>query len=267
MVLPEFVDDRHAVGHPGPPARDRVLDAVEELEPGRGLARREIGVLAQRQAGVRGRVRLDDRLDGEHAAEVRTADRPDPARQFAHELVGCGCPTQTPDPHRAERCEPRFEYGAVVEHCSAVECGQLGHRGRGPRHASTDRRGREVAALGDRPQPTGVGARRHATSPRQFERAVARDLDGDQGGCVGELARFDGALAGRRFESDGLFVQPQRMADEVQSVVPRQLDCSRRRCGGAERPPLVVCEIRRQDHRRGPYLCARLRADRRSTER
>ncbi len=102
MVPPDLGDDRHPVRHPGQAASNRVLDAVEELEPGRRLTRRQVGVLAERHAGVRRRVGIDDRFDREDATEVRASDRSDPTGEFAHEFIGGRRAPQPTDPDRAQ---------------------------------------------------------------------------------------------------------------------------------------------------------------------
>ena len=123
-----------------------------------------------------------------------------------------------------------------------------------------DARGK-MLPFGDRPQPARVRLRTGPTLPRQFERAVGCNVSNDHLWRMGQIARFDRTLPGQRFDPCGLFVQPQGMARESQAVRPPKLDRVVPPRDRAERPPVVLREVRRQDHRRAHYCGTGFRVD------
>jgi DNA-binding IclR family transcriptional regulator len=236
VIFAKGVHDCGTVRHCRISTLDVVLDAMEKLEPGRGLAGRKIGMRTKPEVGVCGAVGVGDschrdvRLHIPDGSEVGVSNCADPRCQFEIEIRIDRAPTEPSDPSAQEIFEPTPKNVVIVEDTGAVARRRFGHRARRPSCGSRKPTVGTMIAVSHVFQPAGVIPGLVAVGcPPDHKRTIVGQRGLGDRDVSAQQRRIEEAFAGCEVYSspattaaDSVLSEPGVEGDELRPVRPAQ---------------------------------------------
>ena len=183
---------------------------------------------------------------GEGDAEVRVAQRPDPAPDLADDRLIDGKTFESGDPEAAQEAQPLGHGGFVaIEHRRTWSCRELRQIGRSPVFARRDRGPRRFVPVGNMAQPTAVELATRRFVPLH-DKVPAADSRSPEHGGIRQPCWIEFALPSALVDpliGHAVLPQPERVGAKLRTIGPADHYEALLDRRGVDRPRRIGVEV------------------------